>query len=121
MRKISRDEEKPLGVRRTLSAVSSICKDIEHFSYEETYKKIIDNNYMFTLFTNAKSNYEKLQIYRIINNKNHGNSVIEKFINESFHIDNDLLFHLNPLEYETVPDYIIEECKRDLKDKFNLG
>ena len=120
-RKTSQDEEKPLGVRRTLSAVLSIRKHIEHFSYEETYKNIIDNNYMFTLFTNAKSNYEKLQIYRIINNKNHGNSVIEKFINESFHIDNDLLFHLNPLEYETVPDYIIEECKRDLKDKFNLG
>ena len=64
---------------------------------------------------NSTSNYEKLQLYRIINNGNHSNTVIRKFVNEVFHVENDYMFQLDPLEYDTVPQYIIDEC-----DKFVL-
>jgi hypothetical protein len=37
-----------------------------------------------------------------------------KFINETFHIENDYLFQLNPRDYEIIPNYIIEECNKDL-------
>jgi len=43
------------------------------------------------------------------------NDVIKKFINESFHIENDYLFQLNPHEYEIIPQYIIDECDQCLK------
>ena len=58
--------------------------------------------------------YEKLQIYRIMFNENSSNSVIKKFVNEAFHIENDYLFQLNPCEYDTVPQYIIDECDKDI-------
>ena len=46
--------------------------------------------------------------------ENHGNKVIKKFINEVFHLENDYLFQLNPVEYDTVPQYIIDECDKDV-------
>ena len=59
---------------------------------------------MKELYQNSGSNYEKLQIYRIMFNENSSNSVIKKFVNEAFHIENDYLFQLNPCEYDTVPN-----------------
>ena len=67
-----------------------------------------------TLYQNSGSNYEKLQIYRIMFNENSSNSVIKKFVNEAFHIENDYLFQLNPCEYDTVPQYIIDECDKEV-------
>ena len=49
-------------------------------------------------------------------NKNSANSVIKKFVNETFHIENDYLFQLNPLEYDTIPQYIIEECDKEIAE-----
>jgi hypothetical protein len=74
---------------------------------------------MLELYRNSGSNYEKLQIYRIIfdEDKNSGNAVVKKFVNETFHIENDYLFQLNPRKYDTVPQYIIEECDKDIANK----
>jgi len=47
-------------------------------------------------------------------NENNTNNVIRKFVNETFHVENDSLFQLNPVEYEIIPNYIIEECDSDL-------
>jgi hypothetical protein len=69
------------------------------------------------LYDNAENNYEKLQLYRIIFDKDEehtDDNVIRKFINETFHIENDYLFQLNPCEYETIPQYIIDECNKDI-------
>ena len=52
-------------------------------------------------YNESTSNYEKLQIYRIIFNENNGNRVVRKFVNETFHVENDYLFQLNPREYDT--------------------
>lgn len=62
----------------------------------------------------TRSNYEKLQIYRIMFNDNSSNNVIRKFVNETFHIENDYLFQLNPCEFDTVPQYIIDECDKEV-------
>lgn len=66
------------------------------------------------LYQNSRSNYEKLQIYRIMFNDNSSNNVIRKFVNETFHIENDYLFQLNPCEFDTVPQYIIDECDKEV-------
>lgn len=71
---------------------------------------------MIQIYDNCWNNFEKLQIYRIINDKNHENKVIKKFINESYHIENDYLFQLNPSEYELIPSYIISECNKDIDE-----
>ena len=82
--------------------------------YNTEYQKTQDMKLLKTLYENSGSNYEKLQIYRIMFNENSSNSVIKKFVNEAFHIENDYLFQLNPCEYDTVPQYIIDECDKEI-------
>lgn len=55
-----------------------------------------------------------MQLYRIAFNENHDNDVIRKFINETFHVENDYLFQLDPREYDTIPQYIIDECDKEM-------
>lgn len=87
---------------------------ISNFDYDATYQKTQNMTLMKKLYHNSASNYEKLQIYRIMFNDNNSNSVIRKFVNETFHIENDYLFQLNPCEYDTVPQYIIDECNKEI-------
>lgn len=89
-------------------------KYIANFDYEKEYQKTQNRSMLRTLYQNSESNYEKLQIYRIMFNENSSNSVIKKFVNEAFHIENDYLFQLNPCEYDTVPQYIIDECDKEV-------
>lgn len=87
---------------------------ISDFNYNTEYQKTQDMTVLKELYQNSGSNYEKLQIYRIMFNENSSNGVIKKFVNEAFHIENDYLFQLNPCEYDTVPQYIIDECNKDI-------
>lgn len=87
---------------------------ISNFDYDAVYQKTQNMTLMKELYHNSASNYEKLQIYRIMFNDNNSNSVIRKFVNETFHIENDYLFQLNPCEYDTVPQYIIDECNKEI-------
>ena len=87
---------------------------ISDFDYDTEYQKTQNMTVLKELYQNSGSNYEKLKIYRIMFNENSSNSVIKKFVNETFHIENDYLFQLNPCEYDTVPQYIIDECDKDI-------
>lgn len=63
-------------------------------------------------FNEAENNFEKLHIFRILDEGSHENSVIKKFINETFHIENEYIMQLNPRKYELVPSFIIDECNK---------
>jgi len=69
---------------------------------------------MIKLFTSTKSNYEKVEIFRMMwsNFKINLPDEIMKFINETYHIENTYLFQLNPYTFNSVPSYIVEACKR---------
>lgn len=87
----------------------------EPFIYSVCIQNINDNNELIRLYEKTTNNYEKLQIYRVLNNDNHDNRTIRKFINETFHIENDYIYQLNPCKYQTVPNYIIKECNKDIE------
>ncbi len=92
------------------SALQEIRTHISVFDYDTEYQKTQDYNVLKTLYDESRSNYEKLQLYRIMFNDKHPNKIVRKFINECFHMENDLLFQLNPCKYDTIPQYIIDEC-----------
>lgn len=89
---------------------------ISDFDYKVEYEKTQDKEKLKELYHTSGSNYKKLQIYRIMFNKNSSNSAIKKFVNETFYIENEYLFQLNPLEYDTIPQYIIEECDKEIAE-----
>lgn len=94
---------------------NEILDSIPEFNYLNIIEIISDDNQLVSLYKIATNNYEKLHIYRIIyDNKSDTiqSSVIQKFINQAFHIENDYIYQLNPSKYQTVPQYVIDECDK---------
>lgn len=89
-------------------------KEILKFDYTTMLARLSDDEEMLSIYKAANNNYEKLQIYRIINfnKKLHESDIVAKFIKEVFHIENEYLMQLNPGKYQTTPKFIIDECDR---------
>ncbi len=98
-----------------------IKKIISKFKYEEILKIVKDENELKKIYNDTKNGYEKLQIFRIINeqftNDNDFSDVMKKFINETYHIENDFIYQLNPREYDLIPEYIVDECNNVMADR----
>ncbi len=112
----------PLGeeVLLTDEEFNSACEEIKtyipDFNYANLFAVISDDAQMKEIYRHTESNYEKLQIYRIIKGENaqYQDNVVRKFVNETFHVENDYIYQLNPREFETVPQYIVEICDREI-------
>lgn len=92
------------------------CKDIKSellsdFSYPPIFNKILNTSTLKTLYENCQNGYEKLQIFRLFD-LNVQNSVIKKFINETYHIENEFISQLDPSKFDTIPEYVIHECNK---------
>lgn len=96
-------------------AETEIQRQIQDFNYSDFIELICDNSAMIELYNSCPNNYEKLHLYRILSERNSDNDqadVVLKFINQAFHIENDYIYQLNPAKYQTVPQYIVEECDK---------
>jgi len=94
---------------------TEIKNDIPEFDYGVIITLITDDDGLKTLYNNCDNNYEKLHLYRIFYADKQDaiqTNVIQKFINQAFHIENDYIYQLNPTKFQTVPQYVIEECDR---------
>lgn len=82
------------------------------FSYENLCKIIQDKQEIQSLYEITDIGYEKLQLFRILflEDQDLGNNVIQKFINETYHIENEYICQLDPNEFDTIPQYVIQEC-----------
>ena len=92
------------------TATADICTSIPGFDYDRVYARAHDLSQMIPLYKTLRSNYEKIQLYRIIDHGNIDDSVFKHFVDKVYHIENDSLFQLNPAEYPTIPSYIIQHC-----------
>lgn len=93
-------------------ATQYIRQFVEEFEYSKVLISINNRDEMKQLFTTAGSNYEKLQIYRLLFGTAGESLVVRKFLNETYHVENDYLFQLNPINFSSVPNYLIDECRR---------
>jgi energy-coupling factor transporter ATP-binding protein EcfA2 len=88
---------------------------ISEFDYDDVVSNINNKPNLLLLYNTAQNGYEKLQIYRLID-ECHKNSVIRKYINETYHIENDFICQLDPTEFDPIPQYVINECDKAVLD-----
>lgn len=99
-------------------AQSNIRHSIPEFDYHQIYSRIKNKDELIAAYNSCKSGYEKVQIYRIMHDGDMGKgSAIKKYIDESFHVQNDYLFQLNPREYKIVPQYILDFCDESVAEE----
>lgn len=106
--------EIPMSSEQIGVATTAIAERIQSFDYQAILEQVNSRETMITAYKTAQNNYEKLQLFRIINNENHESDVIKKYINESFHIENEYIMQLNPRKYDFVPEHIVAECDSSL-------
>ena len=106
----SNGTNRAMTAEEIVSATATISSCIPGFNYDRVYARAHDLSQMIPLYKTLQSNYEKIQLYRIIDHGNMGDSVFKRFVDEVYHIENDSLFQLNPTEYPTIPGYIIQLC-----------
>lgn len=92
-----------------MSGCAEICNELSRFSYSEILNKVSDSDVMKALYITLTNGYEKLQVFRLLG-LDVINSVIRKFINETYHIENEFICQLDPAKFDTIPEYVIIEC-----------
>ncbi|HNW27393.1 MAG TPA: hypothetical protein PKN50_02855 [Spirochaetota bacterium] len=105
-------QEIPMTQSEIDGATSEIKDKMPNFDYILLLAKLTDVEFMKNIYNAANNNYEKLQLFRVIQDHFPESDVINKFINEAFHIENEYIMQVNPCKYEIVPSYIIEECDK---------
>lgn len=93
---------------------AEISNNLTGFSYSQLLSRVVDQNTLRSLYNAAENGYEKLQIFRLIG-LDVQNSVIQKFINETYHIENEFISQLDPAKFDTIPEYVVSECNLLLK------
>jgi energy-coupling factor transporter ATP-binding protein EcfA2 len=101
------------------SGMAQICGYIPELSddYATIVAMFCDKERIRGLYHASINGYEKLQLIRILSDiEVIGNSVIRKFINETYHIENEYIFQLNPTQFDLIPEYVVNECDNILAD-----
>jgi len=98
------------------SASDAIREFIVNFDYSSVYSTTRDLRHLTQLYFSTTSGYEKIMIYRIIiDGELKQGSPLKKYIDETFHVQNDYLFQLNPRHYKLVPQYIMDFCDHEVQ------
>lgn len=92
-----------------LNGCNLITEKISDFSYNKVLEDIIDLTRIKELYKSSSNGYEKLQLIRILG-INVNCSVVQKFINETYHIENEFICQLDPTKYDVIPEYVIIAC-----------
>jgi ABC-type nitrate/sulfonate/bicarbonate transport system ATPase subunit len=119
-RKRATDTREPKGLDGNFPEMESakfatgcaeVAEQLNGFSYHELLSRITENGALKPLYRDTMNGYEKLQVFRLLG-LDAKNSVIQKFINESYHIENEFICQLDPTKFDTIPEYVIAECDK---------
>ncbi len=105
--------QRPMTKEETVRATELIRLKLPGFDYSRILAALNDKESMLTLYKKTTNRYMKLQLFRVLSAGSQLgfiDGVVQKYINESFHIENEFIMQLNPHKFDSVPEYIIQEC-----------
>ncbi|MBP6368143.1 MAG: AAA family ATPase [Nitrosomonas sp.] len=114
--KDAEDKYPEMELAKFKSGCTEISSHLNDFSYSQLLNRIGDLNALRALYNASVNGYEKLQIFRLIG-RDVENSVIQKFINETYHIENEFINQLDPAKFDTIPEYVVAECNKLVNGK----
>lgn len=93
---------------------------IPSFSYENVLNLELDSKSLIDVYNNENCSYLKLQLFRVfleLHGKRKGlnDDVLLKYIDETYHIENDFLYALDFRKFDIVPDFIMKKCDEYMK------
>ena len=99
--------------------IGKIKEFINNFDYEYLKNNVYTIDGIKGLYNSENNTYLKVQLFRAICEIAEGDIIrfkpIDegwyKFIDETYHIENDYLHYLNILKFNIVPDYIVRKVE----------
>lgn len=118
-RKYGHDSYQDMSQEEIDLGISFIKKFIVNFEYND----ILKNNYsiesILNLYELESNNYLKSQIFReyleISNKRGQLDDVVIKFVDEIYHIENDYIYSLDLIKFDTIPNFIIDKIDAFMK------
>jgi energy-coupling factor transporter ATP-binding protein EcfA2 len=108
----------PLSTPDLEAAYLTIRENIPDFDYAAVLADLRTPGFLKERFEATDVGYEKVQLFRIMlaldpeNLK--GDDVFTKFVNETYHIENEYVMQLNPRDFDAVPEFIVNACSKRL-------
>ena len=105
----------PLSEEAREQAIVEIKRIISDFDYDGLLAELKDWEVLKGKFKDTDVGYEKVQIFRIASelggdDVTTGDAAFKKFVNESYHIENEYVMQLNPREFDAVPEHVVQLC-----------
>ncbi|HFI8259079.1 TPA: hypothetical protein ACGR7P_004697, partial [Escherichia coli] len=92
-------------------AASSLTLQQCRFDYPRLQALVSSPDEIKNLYRRCRNGYEKLQVFRLLE-LDQDHPVIRKFVNETYHIENEFICQLDPSRFDLIPEYVIMECDK---------
>ncbi len=120
-KQINRDEYIDFSEDEFETTQNQIKKYIDEFNYTEILNNYYNKEYILKAFFKEKNNYIKSQLFRIyleVSEERHSlDNNLLKFIDEIYHIENDYVFTIDLIKFDTIPDYIMDKINEYMIEK----
>jgi ABC-type multidrug transport system ATPase subunit len=115
-RPIGGGDREPLGEAEIAEAATKIGEEVPGFDYDRLVAEYRDIEVLKAKFADTEVGYEKVQIFRMMLeiDKPAEDDTFKKFVNETFHIENEYVMQLDPREFDSVPEFVVKECARQV-------
>ncbi|HWH26232.1 MAG TPA: hypothetical protein VNT53_06265 [Pseudolysinimonas sp.] len=106
----------PLEQAEVAAAVVGISRELPGFDYDRLVGELRDLETLKAKFAATDVGYEKVQIFRMLLEieEPEDDDTFNKFVNETFHIENEYVMQLDPREFDSVPEFVVDECTRQV-------
>lgn len=112
-RKRNNDTYEEISQEEIDLGISFIKEFIANFGYFQILNQYFTKDNILHLYKNEQNNYLKSQIFReyleITNKRGTLDDVVLKFVDEIYHIENDYIYSLDLIKFDTIPSFIIEK------------
>lgn len=110
----------PMNSSQIDSGNSYIKNRIPSFSYDQVLNENLTHESLIDAYNNATCSYLKLQLFRVFlelygRRTGLNDNVLLKYIDETYHIENDFLYALDYRKFDIVPDFIMKKCDEYVK------
>ena len=120
-KQINRNEYVDFTDTEFATTQNEIKKYINDFDYMEVLNKYYNKEYILEKFFKEDNNYIKTQLFRIYLEISGERDCLDnnllKFIDEIYHIENDYIFTIDLIKFDTIPDYIMDKINEYMKEK----
>ncbi len=115
-RKPASGEQIPLTEAEVAAATAEVRKCIADFDYDQLVAESKNPESLKARFRATDVGYEKVQLFRMLlaldPQSFKGDDVFTKFVNETYHIENEYVMQLNPKDFDAVPEFVIAACSK---------